>query len=106
MVGMAVITGMVVTFGTIVATGTGTAVEVILAPTKIVTAILTVAIAATKTAIGAGALLLVVTRLIIASAGVTPAALPEAVAQLVRQESMMAPMTAPAGKFAFHYVST
>jgi hypothetical protein len=72
----------------------------------IVTVILMAVTAVIVTVIGAGALL-VVTRPIIAGAKVSPGALPGAVAQLVRQGTMMAPtMTAPAGKFAFHYLST
>jgi hypothetical protein len=73
--------------------------------TRIVTVILMAVTAVTVTVIGAGALL-VVTRPIIAGARVFPGAPPGAVAQLVRQGTMMAPMTAPAGKFSFHYVST
>jgi hypothetical protein len=70
--------------------------------TRIVTVILTVVIAAIVTAIGAGAPLLVVIRPIIASAGVTPEALPGVAARLVlRQGTLTAPMTAPAGKFTF-----
>jgi len=96
---------MVVSTGTFAAIVTVTAVEAFLATTKNVTAILTAVIVVTETAIGAEALLVVI-RLIIASAGVTPAVLPVAVAQLVRQGTLMPPTKAPAGKFAFHYMST
>jgi len=85
-----------------------TAVGAILATIGIVNVILTVVIAATAvSAIGAGARLLVVIRPITANAGVTPEVLPEAVAQLVRQGTLMAPppMTPPAGKFDFNYLS-
>jgi hypothetical protein len=63
--------------------------------------ILTVVIAAIVTVIGAGAPLLVVIPPIIASAGVTPEALPGVAARLVRQETSTAPMTTPAGNFPF-----
>jgi hypothetical protein len=65
--------------------------------------ILTVVIAATANAIGAGARLLVVIRPIIVGARVIrEAPLPEAVARRpVRQGTLMAPMKAPAGKFVF-----
>jgi hypothetical protein len=100
MVGTAVIT-VIVTTGTFATAVIVTAVGAILALTRIVTVILTVVIAAIVTAIGAGALLLVVIRPIIASAGVTPVALPGVAARLVRQGTLTAPMTAPAGKFTF-----
>jgi len=99
MVGTAVIT-VIVTTGTIARAVIVTAVGAILALTRIVNVILTVVIAAIVTVIGAGALL-VVTRPIIASAGVTPEALPGVAARLVRQGTLTAPMTPPAGKFAF-----
>jgi hypothetical protein len=87
------------------ATGTiGTAVIVTAvgaATIGIVNVILTAVMVANATAIGAGAHLLVVIRPIIASARVIPEALPEAVAQLGRQGSMMARMKALAGKFDF-----
>jgi hypothetical protein len=82
-----------------------TAVGAILALTRIVTVILTVVIAAIVTVIGVGAPLLVVIRPIIASAGVTPEALPVVAARLVRQGTLLTappPMTAPAGKFPFY----
>ncbi len=70
------------------------------ATTRIVTVILTVVIVVTAIAIGAGAHLLVVTHRTIAGAGAIPEALHEAVALLGRPGIMMAPTTAPAGKFA------
>lgn len=99
MVGTAVIT-VIVTTGTIATVVIVTAVGAILALTRIVTVILTVVIAAIVTAIGAGAPLVVI-RPIIASAGVTPGALPGVAARLVRQGTLTAPMTAPAGKVTF-----
>ena len=98
MVEMAV---MVVTIGTLGMAVIVTAVGAILTTTRIVIVIPTVVIAATATAIGAGARLLVVIRPILVGAGVIREALPEPVAQLVRQGTLMAPMKAPAGKFAF-----
>ena len=101
MVGTAVIT-VIVTTGTIVTAVIVTAVGAILvALTRIVNVILTVVIAAIVTVIGAGAPLLVVILPIIASAGVTPEALPGVAARLVRQGSLTAPMTTPAGNFTF-----
>lgn len=76
-----------------------TAVGGIPATIGIAIVILTAVIAATVSVIGAGARLLVVIRLITADAGVTPEVLPGAVVQLVRQGTLRAPMTAPAGKF-------
>src|SRR6266702_3812416 len=70
------------------------------ATTRIVTVILTVVIVVTAIAIGAGAHLLVVTHRTIVGAGAIPEALHEAVALLGRPGIMMAPTTAPAGKFA------
>jgi hypothetical protein len=101
MVGTAAITVMVVTIATAVIV---TAAGVIM--TRIATVILMAAMAANVTVIGAGALLPVVTRRIIAGARVTPEALLGPVAQLVRQGTLTAPLTAPAGKFGFHFVST
>jgi len=103
-VGTVVITVMVVNFATAVIV---TAVGAILAMIGIVNVILTAVIAATVSAIGAGARLLVVIRPITADAGVTPEVLPEAVAQLVWQGTLMAPtpLTAPAGKFDSNYLS-
>jgi hypothetical protein len=69
-----------------------------------VTVILMAVMAVNVTVIGAGALLLVVTRPIIAGARVTPEALPGAVAQLVRPGTSMAPLRILAGKFVFYYV--
>ena len=99
-VGTVVNTVMVVNIATAVIV---TAVGAILATIGIVIVILTVVMAATAN--GAGARLLVVIRPITADAGVTPEVLPEAVAQLVRQGTLMAPMTAPAGKFDSNYLS-
>jgi len=99
MVGTAVIT-VIVTTGTIVTAVIVSVVGAILAWTRIVTVILTAVIAAIVTVIGAGAHLVVI-RPIIASAGVTPEALPGVAARLVRQGTLTAPMTPPAGKFAF-----
>lgn len=94
---------MVVTIATAVIV---TAVGAILATIGIVIVTLTVVIAATVTAIGAGARPLVVIRPITAGAGVTPEVLPEAAAQLVRRQgTLMAPMTALAGKFDSNYLS-
>jgi len=73
--------------------------------TRTVTVIPMAVMAAIVTVIGAGALL-VVTRPIIAGARVTPEALPGPVVQLARQGTSMPPMIAPAGKFAFHYMSS
>ena len=98
-VGTAVTTVMVVTIATAVIV---TAVGVI--TTRIVTVTLMAAMVVIVTVIGAGALLPVVTRPIIAGARVTPEALPGEVAQLARQGTSMAPMRIPAGKFAFYYV--
>jgi hypothetical protein len=95
-----VITVIVVT-GTIATAVIVTVVGAFLALTRIVTVILTVVIVAIVTVIGAGAPLLVVIRPIIASAGVTPEVLPGVAARLVRQGTSTAPMTPPAGKFAF-----
>lgn len=102
--GKVVIIVMVVNIATAVIV---TAVGAILAMIGIVNVILTVVIAATVSAIGAGAPLLVVIPPTTADAGVTPEVLPEAVAQLVRQGTLMAPtrMTAPAGKFVSNYLS-
>jgi hypothetical protein len=100
MVGTAVISA-IVTIGTFARAVIVTAVGAILAPTRIVTVILMVVIAATVTVIGAGAPLLVVIPPIIANAGVTPEALPGVAARLVRQETLTAPMTTPAGNFPF-----
>jgi hypothetical protein len=97
-VAMAVI-GTIVIIGTVVIV---TAVGAILAMTRIVIVILTAVMVANATAIGAGAHLLVVIRPIIASARVTPEALPEAVAHLV-QGTLTARMTALAGKFDSDY---
>jgi len=84
---------------------TVTVVVVSLVMTRIVTVILTAVIVVT--AIGAGAHLLVVTHPTIAGAGAIPEALREVVAQLGRQGIMMAPPTAPAGKFALcHYLTS
>jgi hypothetical protein len=96
-VGKVVMAVMVVIIATAVIV---TAVGAILALIGTVNVILMVVIAATVSAIGAGTPLLVVIRPITADAGVTPEVLPEAVAQLVRQGTLMAPtpMTAPAGK--------
>ena len=94
MVGTAVITVMAVTIATAAIV---TAVGVI----RIATVILMAAMAANVTVIGAGALLLVVTRRIIAGARVTPEALLGAVAQLVRQGTTTAPPKAPAGNLLF-----
>jgi hypothetical protein len=63
-----------------------------------------IVVTVTATAIGAGAPLLVVIRPIIAGAGVTPEALPEAVALPARQGTMMPPRTAITGKLI--YMST
>jgi hypothetical protein len=106
MVGTAVVITVIVTTGTIVTGVIVTAVGAILALTRIVTVILTAVIAAIVTVIGVGAPLLVVIRPIIASAGVTPEALPGVAARLVRQGTLRAlpPMTAPAGKFLFIFV--
>lgn len=83
-----------------------TAVGAILATIGIVIVTLTVVIAATATAIGAGARPLVVIHPITAGAGVTPEVPPEAAAQLVRRQgTLMAPMTALAGKFDSNYLS-
>jgi hypothetical protein len=99
MVGTAVIT-VIVTTGSIATAVIVTAVGAIL--TRIVTAILMVVIVAIAIVTGAGAPLLVVIRPIIASARVTPEALPGVAALLVRQGNLTALMTAPpAGKFAF-----
>ena len=104
-----VIIVMVANIATIVTAVIVIAVGAILAMIGIVNVILTVVIAATVSAIGAGAPLLVVIRPTTADAGVTPEVLPEAVAQLVRQGTLMAPpptrMTAPAGKFDSNYLS-
>jgi hypothetical protein len=92
----------------VVTTGTLATVAIVTADgvnmTRNVSVILMVVI--TATAIGAGVPLLAVIRPTIAGAGVTPEALLEAAAQLVRQGTMMAPMKAPAGKFASYYLST
>lgn len=79
------------------------------AMTRIVTAILTAVIVVTAAiVIGVGAPLLVVTHPTIVDAGAIPGPpLREAVALLGRQGTMMAPPTAPAGKYALcHNVST
>jgi hypothetical protein len=103
-VGTAVILVMVATTGNIATVAViVTAVGVIM--TRTVTVILMAGMAVNATVIGAGALLVVI-HLIIGGAKVSPGALLGAVAQLVLQGTMMALMTAPAGKFAFHYVST
>ncbi len=107
MVGTAVIT-VIVTFGILGTAVIVTAVGVILAMTRIVTVIPMAVIAAIATVIGVGALPVVI-RPTIAGARATPVALPVVAARLVRptQGTLMAPpMTAPAGKFAFHYMST
>ena len=98
MVGTVAITATA-TLGTIGTAVIATAVGAMLVTIRIVNVILTVVI--TATAIGAGAHLLVVIRPIPAGAGVTPEALPEAVAHLVWQGTTMARMTALAGKFDF-----
>lgn len=98
---------VVTTVLTIAKVVTETVVVVSPAMTRIVTVILTAVIVATVIAIGAGAHLLVVTHPTIVGAGAIPEALREAVAPLGRQGIMMAPPTAPAGKFALcHYLST
>lgn len=101
MAGTVVIT-VIVTTETIATAVIVTVVEAILALTRIVTVILTAATAAIVTVIGAGLPLLVVIRRIIASVGVTPAALPGVAARPVWQGTLMAPMTPPAGKYAFY----
>ena len=108
MVGTAVTIAMVVTTVLIIARAvTETVVVVSPVLTRIVSVILTAVIAVTAIAIGAGAHLLVVTHPTIVGAGAIPEALREAVALLGRQGIMMAPTTAPAGKFALcHYLST
>jgi hypothetical protein len=100
MVGTAVISAIVTT-GTFATAVIVTAVGAILAPTRIVTVILMVVIAAIVTVIGVGAPLLVVIPPIIANAGVIPEALPGVAARLVRQETLTAPMKTPAGNFPF-----
>jgi hypothetical protein len=79
------------------------------AMTRIVTVILMAVIVVTAAiVIGVGAHLLVATHPTIVDAGAIPGPLlREAVAPLGRQGTMMAPPTAPAGKYALcHYLST